>query len=95
MRKNILKKSITLLSSIKLHEVAYPLTNLILILMKEKNWNEAIQKIQNTRLWNRSYTIEKVLNLYDMIVSFYSGDNMKTQKLIRSLLALQNSVVNF
>lgn len=89
--KKYIIKSITLLSNIKLHEVAYPLTNLILILMKEKNWNEAIQKIQNTRLWNRSYFIEKVLKLYEMIVSFYSGDNIKTQKLIKFLLVLQNS----
>ena len=65
--KKLYRESLYILSQTKVHESAYPLSNLAICYMIDNKYNEAISLIKRAFYWNRSSYLDIVLNTHLML----------------------------
>ena len=65
--KELYQQSIDVLSQTKIHESAYPLSNLAVCYMIDGEYQEAINLIKRALFWNRSSYLNYVLNTHLML----------------------------
>lgn len=65
--KKLYKESLDILSQTKVHESAYPLSNLAICYMVDNKYNEAISLINRAFYWNCSSYLDIVLNTHLML----------------------------
>lgn len=83
--KILYEESISILSQTKIHESAYPLSNLAVCYMIENNYSEAIMLINRALLWNCSTYLEFVLNTHLMLCYEQTYEKDKSYKLAEKL----------
>lgn len=71
--KKLYKESLNILSQTKVHESAYPLSNLAICYMIENKYNEAISLINRAFFWNCSSYLDIVLNTHLMLCYEQTG----------------------
>lgn len=65
--QKLYRESLYILSQTKVHESAYPLSNLAICYMIDNKYNEAISLIKRAFYWNRSSYLDIVLNTHLML----------------------------
>ena len=83
--KNLYEESIAILSQTKIHESAYPLSNLAICYMIDNNYDEAITLINRAFFWNRSTYLEFVLNTHLMLCYEQIGEKEESYKIAEML----------
>lgn len=83
--KTLYEESLSILNQTKIHESAYPLSNLAICYMIENNYLEAIMLINRALLWNRSTYLEFVLNTHLMLCYERTGEKDKSYEIAEKL----------
>lgn len=84
--RDLYEESINILQQTKIHESAYPLSNLAVCHMINKEYNEAITLINRALFWNCSNYLEYVLNTHLMLCYQQIGQNNESYNIATSLL---------
>lgn len=83
--QKLYKDSIDILSQTKIHESAYPLSNLAVCHMIKHEYNEAIMLINRALFWNSSAYLEFVLNTHLMLCLEQIGEKEESYKIAKKL----------
>lgn len=83
--KALYEESISTLSQTKIHESAYPLSNLAICYMIEDKYSEAITLINRALFWNCSTYLEFVLNTHLMLCCEQIGEKEESYKIAEIL----------
>lgn len=93
--RTLYKESINILQQTKIHESAYPLSNLAVCHMINQEYDEAIALINRAFFWNCSNYLEYVLNTHLMLCYEQIGKNNESYKIAKCLLdKLESSKIN-
>lgn len=95
MSIKLYKESIDILNQTKIHESAYPLSNLAVCHMVNSEYNDAIVLINRALFWNCSNYLEFVLNSHLMLCYERTGAREKSLQLAEILFKkLENGNIN-
>lgn len=93
--RTLYKESINILQQTKIHESAYPLSNLAVCHMINQEYDEAIALINRAFFWNCSNYLEYVLNTHLMLCYEQIGKNNESYKIAKCLLdKLESGKIN-
>ena len=84
--KRLYNESINILNQTKIHESAYPLSNLAICYMIEQKYNEAINLINRAIFWNCSSYLDFVLKTHLMLCYEQIGEKERSFKIANELL---------
>lgn len=89
--QKLYKESIEVLSQTKVHESAYPLSNLAVCYMINNEYDEAITLINRALFWNCSTYLEFVLNTHLMLCLEQIGETDESFKIAEKLFDKLNT----
>lgn len=89
--KKLYKESINILSQTKIHESAYPLSNLAICHMINREYTEAITLINRALFWNCSTYLEIVLNTHLMLCLEQIGEKDESFQIAEKLFEKLNN----
>lgn len=93
--KKLYKESQDILNQTKIHESAYPLSNLSVCYMLEQKYDEAINLIKLADFWNCSSYLDFVLKTHLMLCYEQTGEKENSFKLANELLGkVENGNIN-
>lgn len=83
--KSLYTESLDILAQTKIHESAYPLSNLAVCNMIDNKYSEALTLIKRAIFWNRSSYLKFVLDTHLMLCYQQIGQNEKSYEIAESL----------
>ena len=83
--KSLYTESLDILAQTKIHESAYPLSNIAVCNMIDNKYSEALTLIKRAIFWNRSSYLKFVLDTHLMLCYQQIGQNEKSYEIAESL----------